>query len=515
MKKLTPIITLKLGSLAALLISFFLSNTLLAAENPNIIVILADDLGYSDLGIYGGEIETPNIDQLAREGVRFTGLKNASRCTPSRASFLTGRYSHSVGVGAMSKDENLPAYRGQLSADAPTIAEIMKAQGYATGIVGKWHQTYTGKSKQKALYPLDRGFDFFYGTWWGAKDYFSPKFMMKNDEHIPDDTKYPDDFYLTHALSDSAIEFVEAQIDQQKPFFLYLAHYAPHAPIQAPKDRVQKCIERYKVGFTQLQRERLKRQKKLGVAPKNAVLRDQANNWNKLSEKDKGEWVNTMATYAAMIEIMDDGIGQLIDVLKKKNQYDNTLIIFLSDNGSTPERKGKRNLANFCAELSNTPYSGVKAHALEGGISSPLIVSWPEQLAEYANQIRHGHCHIIDILPTCLEASGINFPGSFKGITPVRPDGISLMAGVKGAELEKRTFFWEHHKSRAVYHDGWKLVNDKSTWKLYDLKNDPSEQSDLSKQYPERTEELKVLWTKWGTDYGVIRLPSNQKKRKK
>ena len=248
------------------------STPLLGAEKPNIIVILADDLGYSDLSIYGGEIETPHIDQLAREGVRFTGLKNASRCTPSRASFLTGRYSHAVGVGAMSKDQNLPAYRGQLSADAPTIAEIMKPHGYATGIVGKWHQTYTGESKQKALYPLDRGFEYFYGAWWGAKSYFKPKFMMKNDKLIPDSTKYPDDYYLTHDLSDSAIEFVESSVDQQKPFFLYLAHYAPHAPIQAPKERVQKCIERYKAGFVKLQQERLERQKKLGVAPPNAVL---------------------------------------------------------------------------------------------------------------------------------------------------------------------------------------------------------------------------------------------------
>lgn len=512
MKSVKGIITFRSGLVFSLLALF--STSLIGAEKPNVIVILADDLGYSDLGIYGGEIQTPNIDQLAREGVRFTGLKNASRCTPSRASFLTGRYSHSVGVGAMSKDENLPAYRGQLSAEAPTIAEIMKAQGYATGIVGKWHQTYTGKSKQKALYPLDRGFDFFYGTWWGAKDYFSPKFMMKNDKHIPDSTKYPDDFYLTHALSDSAIEFVEAQNEQKKPFFLYLAHYAPHAPIQAPKERIQKCMDRYKAGFSQLQRERFERQQKLGVAPQNAAIQESMK-WEKLSEKDKKAWINTMATYAAMIEIMDDGIGELFDVLKKNGQYDNTLILFLSDNGSTPEHKGTENVANLCAALSNTPYSGVKAHALEGGISSPLIVSWPKQLAEHANQIRHGHCHIIDILPTCLEATGINFPESFKGSTPVQPDGISLMAAVKGKELEKRTFFWEHHQSRAVYHDGWKLVADKAPWKLYNLNNDPGEKSDLSKQYPERTEELKAMWTKWGTDYGVIRVPSNKKKKKK
>ncbi|MDD7985201.1 arylsulfatase [Lentisphaera marina] len=520
MKKLKFII--KYSLLGAMLAALFCS-TLTAADpssptgydvasRPNIIVILADDMGYSDLGCYGGEIQTPNIDALAREGVRFTGFKNTARCTPSRASLLTGRYSHSVGVGAMQQDQHLPGYRGQLSADAPTIAEILKPHGYATGVVGKWHQTVTGKSKQKPLFPLDRGFDFFYGTWWGAKDYFSPKFMMKNSEHIPDSTTYPADFYLTYALSDSAIEFVDSQLGQKNPFFLYLAHYAPHAPIQAPADRIQKCMERYKVGFVQLQQERFERQQELGVAPDNAATIDQSSKWNALSEAEKNEWVTTMATYAAMIEVMDEGIGQLIDVLKKNGQYDNTLILVLSDNGSTPNHKGTRNSANLCAALSNTPFSGVKAHALEGGISSPLIVSWPDKLKEYAGQIRNGRCHIIDILPTCLEAAGVKFPDSFKGIKPVQADGINLMAAVKGAELENRPFFWEHLKSRAVYRDGWKLLADKTLWKLYDLSKDPGEQCDLSSKHPERASALKALWTEWAEEYDVIPWPSARKK---
>ncbi len=209
-----------------------------AADKPNIIVIMADDLGYSDLACYGGEIETPYIDRLAQDGVRFTGFKNTARCAPSRASLLTGRYQHAVGVGRMTTDENRPGYRGQLSTEAPTLAEILRPHGYATGIVGKWHLTFTGKSEtQKQLFPLDRGFDFYYGTWWGAKDYFSPQFMMKNREHL-EDGNYPEDYYLTEDLSDSAIDFVESQSGRDRPFFLYLAHYAPHKPIQAPKERV-------------------------------------------------------------------------------------------------------------------------------------------------------------------------------------------------------------------------------------------------------------------------------------
>ena len=251
MKRFKDTIRFYVVILVVLLAVHSMSSYLLGTEKPNVIVIMADDLGYSDLSCYGGEIQTPNIDRLAEEGVRFTGFKNTARCAPSRASLLTGRYQHSVGVGRMTaNDFKRPGYRGQLSTEAPTLAEIFKSKGYGTGMVGKWHLTVHDKSStQKRLYPCDRGFDHFYGTWWGAKDYFKPKFMMKNHDLIDDNTKYPDDFYLTHALSDSAIEFVEAQNDQKKPFFLYLAHYAPHAPIQAPEERIQKCLERYKPGF--------------------------------------------------------------------------------------------------------------------------------------------------------------------------------------------------------------------------------------------------------------------------
>lgn len=508
--------------IGALLAALLFSSSLSAdgedgARKPNIIVIMADDLGYSDLGCYGGEIQTPHIDQLAKEGVRFTGFKNTSRCTPSRASLLTGRYSHAVGVGAMSQDQNLPGYRGQLSADAPTMAEILKPHGYATGIVGKWHQTFTGESSQKPLYPLDRGFDFFYGTWWGAKNYFRPKYMMKNHEHIDDNTEYPEDFYLTHALSDSAIEFVENQIDQDRPFYLYLAHYAPHAPIQAPKDRVQKCFDRYMAGFETLQRERFARQLELGVVPEHAKIAAGMSAWDKLNDSKKQEWAETMATYAAMIEIMDDGIGELIETLKKSGQYDNTLILVFSDNGATPERKGKAPVSTLLAELSNTPYRSYKAHTLEGGIASPLIISWPDKFREHAGSLRHGPCHIIDILPTCLEAAEVEFPTEFRGQTAIQPDGRSILSAVTGKVLPERPFYWEHYGRRAVYKDGWKLVADgaNSPWKLYNLTNDPTEQSDLSQQFPERADALQRDWTHWAKQNHVFPLKGSKGKSRK
>ncbi len=499
---------IKCNLLGVLLAVPFFCSVLAAADKPNIIVIMADDMGYSDLGCYGGEILTPNIDQLAQEGVRFTGFKNTARCTPSRASLLTGRYSHSVGVGSMSKDENLPGYRGQLSADAPTMAEILKPHGYGTGIVGKWHQTYTGKSSQKQLFPLDRGFDFFYGTWWGAKNYFRPKYMMKNGAHIDDNTKYPDDFYLTHALSDSAVEFVDAQVGQDRPFYLYLAHYAPHAPIQAPEDRVQKCLERYRAGFELLQRERFARQQELGVVPENAKIAGGMPSWDTLSDAQKEEWAKTMATYAAMIEIMDDGIGELIETLKKNGQYDNTLILVLSDNGSCPGRKGEPPVSTLLAALSNTPYRSFKCHTFEGGIASPLIISWPDKLREQAGAVRHGPCHIIDILPTCLDAAGVEFPSAFRGGKPVAPDGGSLMDAVVGAELPPRPLFWEHWGSRAVYQDGWKLVADgvSKSWELFNLTDDPTEQNDLSEQFPERADALERRWETWAQKNNVLPL---------
>ncbi|MEW6998395.1 arylsulfatase [Colwelliaceae bacterium BS250] len=476
-------------------------------SKPNLIIIMADDLGFSDLGSYGGEIKTPNIDQLAYNGIRFTGFKNTSRCAPSRASLLTGRYQHGVGVGRMSLDENLPAYRGQISTDIPIIAEILQAKDYSTAIVGKWHLTNTNKSKQEKQYPLDRGFDFFHGTWWGAKDYFSPQFMMKNDQHLAEG-HYPKDYYLTDDLSKSAIDFVDSQIKQKQPFFLYLAHYAPHAPIQAPLTRVQDIIARYKAGFLQLQRQRFERQKKLGVIPDNAKFLDQSQQWQQLNSADQNTWITTMATYAAMIEIMDEGIGHLIDLLKKSDLYDNTLIMVLSDNGSSDKQKGPKALGNLLSSLSNTPYRSHKAHTLEGGISSPFIVHWPKQLGQYSGQIRHGQVHINDILPTALDALAIDFPKTFQGKKTTPPDGISLINAIKGENVKSRPLFWEHYGRRAVYFKDWKLVNDgkNAPWQLFNLNTDPTEQHDLSKQSPERYENLKKMWMDWAHKNNVLQV---------
>ena len=343
---------------------------LFAGDQPNIIVIMADDLGYSDLGCYGGEIKHRISMPWREKGFDLLALK-IHAAVPHPA-LLYSRVAMRILLGSgLWRKTGIFWLSRQLSVEAPTMAEILRPHGYATGIVGKWHQTVVGDSSQQPLYPLDRGFDFFYGTWWGAKDYFRPRFMMKNHQHIGDKNKYPDDFYLTRALSNSALEFVQKQIDQDRPFYLYLAHYAPHTPIQAPEDRVQDCFDRYKAGFETLQHERFARQLALGVVPENAKISAGMPSWNKLKDSQKREWATIMATYAAMIEIMDEGIGALIEMLKRNGQYDNSLILVFSDNGASPERKGKPPVSNLLAALSNTPYLSYKAHTFEGE-SHPL-----------------------------------------------------------------------------------------------------------------------------------------------
>jgi arylsulfatase len=485
-----------------ILLTLLFALSLHAATPPNVVIIMADDLGYSDLGCYGGEIRTPNIDQLAAEGVRFTGFKNTCRCAPSRASLLTGRYQHAVGVGRMTQADNGPGYRGQLSKAAPTLAEILSMNDYATGMIGKWHLSLvTDKEKQKGSFPCDRGFDFFHGTWWGAKSFFSPEYMMKNHDHLPNGN-YPKDYYLTTDLSKSAIDFVKSQkID--KPLFLYLAHYAPHKPIQAPKERVDQCKERYRAGFAKLQKERFARQQKLGVLPENGELAAGMPSWDKLSKAKQEKWTTTMATYAAMIEIMDDGIGDLINLLKQRGQYENTLFLVLSDNGSTKEGKGD----DTYSRLSNTPFKGMKAFTHEGGVASPLIVNWPARLGDHAGQVRHGPCHIIDLLPTCLDATGLPFPNEFRGGKPGVPDGESLLGMVAGKPHAERPLFWEHVGRRAVYQNGWKLVYIKKSWELYNLSADPTEQRDLAKKLPERAEELRLAWMTWARKHHVMTAP--------
>lgn len=484
-------------------------------QPPNILLIMADDLGYSDLGSYGGEIRTPNIDKLATDGIRFTQFTNTSRCCPSRATLLTGREHHDVGMGWMTAaDEHRPGYRGQITDEVPTIAEILKQNGYGTYMSGKWHVTADGnykgvdKLEPNGSWPTERGFDEYYGGLTGGGSYYEVKSLLRNKTHITD---FPEDYYYTTAITDYALEFID-QHDPKVPFFLYLAHYAPHRPMQAPEERIATYREIYSVGYDKLREARYQNLIDLGIIETgqdvpvhNADFDGEWPAWDSLSTEQQETWIEEMATYAAMVEIMDEGIGEVIDALKAKGMYDDTLVLFLSDNGATMEGGEASTLA---AALSNTPFRQYKQFTHFGGIRSPLIVHYPKNFAEKSGTLRREWAHIMDILPTTLDIAEIDYPESFRGHKIDSPDGISLLPAIDGTSLPERDLFFEHQTSCAIISDGWKLVRlrESDPWELYNLSEDPFQIHNVVDKYPERAQELEEKWTQWAEHNNVFPL---------
>lgn len=483
--------------------------------HPNVVLIMCDDMGFSDLGCYGSEIKTPNIDALAEEGIRFSQFKNTGRCCPSRAALLTGRYQHAVNMGWMTAvDEHRAGYRGQIPKKYPTIAEVFRENGYSTYMAGKWHVTLDGAysspdSRPNGSYPLERGFDRYYGALTGGGSYYKPRALMDGNEKVKE---IPKDFYYTHAITNSATKFINEH-NAAKPFFIYIAHYAPHLPLQAPADRVAKCRSRYEVGYDVLRERRFDKLKKLGAFPHvkgdAPIHQKEFNNkypkWENLPKNKQEAWINNMATYAAMIEIVDDGIGEVVQTLKKKNLYKNTIFLFMSDNGATQEN-GEIN--QLIANLGNTPYRSYKQWCFMGGISSPLIICYPKQASKDAGTWRYENAHIIDILPTCVNLAGIKYPKTFAGTRVSEPDGKSLLPVLQGKKIPERPLFFEHQTSSAIILGDWKLVRkDKnSAWELIQLSSDLFEQRDVAEKYPKQKKELEEKWTKWATQYNVFPL---------
>ncbi len=484
---------------------------------PNIVLIMADDLGFADLGCYGGEIETPNLDALAANGVRFTQFKNTGRCCPSRASLMTGCYPHSVGMGWMTAvDEHRPGYRGQLSAKQPTIAELLKAAGYKSYMSGKWHLTVDGAYKGKSDYepngswPSDRGFDGSWASLSGGGSYWHNNMLVRDDKALPAITE-GGSWYYTHAITEHALGHINGH-DFARPMFLYVAHYAPHRPLQAPAERIEQCMDRYRVGYDVLRRKRFERQRALGLIdgavdlPKlEKVYKKQKGQpvWESLSAKQQAAWVKEMATYAAMVEIMDEGIGQLVDALKAKGQLDNTVIVFLSDNGAT--REGGF-ISQLAADLSNTPYQYYKKDSYNGGISSPLIVHWPAGLSGAGGKLNRTPSHIIDLVPTMMDIAGVGFPAEALAQGAIEPEGVTLRPLAVTRDASERTFYWEHQTGRAIYRDGWKLVSyhADAPWELYHLEQDPFEQHDVSAVQPEHAKALREAWERWAERNHVL-----------
>lgn len=478
-------------------------------QYPNIVLIMCDDMGFSDLGCYGGEVHTPNIDFLAQHGLRFSQFKNTGRSCPSRAALLTGHYQHEAEMGWMTAvDEHRPGYRGQISASLPTIAEVLSANGYATYMSGKWHVTVDGAfDSPNGSYPVQRGFDRYYGCLHGGGSYYKPDPVYNDLQRV---TEFADDYYYTTAITDSAVSFIQRH-PVDVPMFIYVAHYAPHLPLQAPKERVDACRARYEAGYDVLRRQRFERQKSLGIIDESMELpwfqqefKDgKRPAWTDLTPEQQQRWITDMATYAAMIEVMDDGIGQVIQTVKDKGMFENTVFLFMSDNGAT--REGGY-LGQLMADLSNTPYRNYKSTCFQGGTSAPFIVMYGDEAKNtQKGGICREVCHIIDVFPTCLDLASTKYPAKFHK-KKVTLSGTSLLPAVHSKKLKPRDLYFEHQSSCAIISDGWKLVraSGKLPWELIDLTTDPFETKDLSAEHPRKVADLEKRWTRWAEKMHVF-----------
>ncbi|MFT3902202.1 MAG: arylsulfatase [Niabella sp.] len=502
-------------------------------KRPNIVLIMADDMGYADIGCYGSEIHTPNIDGLAANGLRFRQFYNAARCCPSRASLMTGLYPHQAGIGHMTNDPEdstafnygVPAYQGSINNESVTIAEVLKSVGYNTLMTGKWHLGYHDPQK----WPLQRGFDKYYGILAGAANYFNPT-GKRGLTYMNEPVSPEGEFYITDAFTNYAIKFINENIQQKerKPFFLYLAYTSPHWPLNALDSDIAKYRDKYKNGWSALRRQRYERMKQLGVIKDDAGLSaDDGAEWEALTPEQKDEMDYRMAIYAAQIDRMDQNIGRVIQALKQAGELDNTLILFVSDNGACAEGGnlggGKKELlgthggyflsyGQSWANASVAPFKKYKHWVHEGGISTPLIVHWPAKMPQ---NIRGGftdqYGFFPDIMATCVKVSGATYPRKFNGHSIIPLQGSSFLPVVLGKDrpVHKQPIFWEHEGNAAVRYGNMKLVKEykpdhKSKWELYDMHKDRSELDDLSASMPKLVEKLSKDYDQWAKRVGVL-----------
>ncbi len=481
-----------------------------SAAPPNIVLIMCDDMGFSDIGCYGGEIDTPNIDRLAAEGLKFRQFYNNAKCTTTRASLITGLYPRQTGP--------------LLKPNMVTIAEVLKQAGYRTALSGKWH---LGSNKPRR--PSDRGFDEYYGLLDGCCNFFDPsrpdpkfkggrvRVFAKNDQRI---TEFPDEFYTTDAFTDFALDFVDRVTKEEKkpPFFLHVCYTAPHYPLHAKPEDIKKYQGKYLEGWEKVRRERHRRQIEMGLVDPEWKLPQpnrEVEAWDNAANKD---WQDLrMAVYAAMIDCMDQNIGRLLAKLKETGQEENTIVMFLSDNGGCAETPGGNNPEQIpgpkefythvgpgWAYAQNTPFRRYKQWVHEGGISTPFIVRWPGHVKPdtLTNQVGH----IIDILPTCADLGGTTYPKTYnvEDILPV--EGLSLLPIFQGKKREPhKTLYWEWAGNRAIRQRQWKLCWDKGVkkWELYNIETDRTETNDLAQYNRNRVQEMTEAWFDWAETTGV------------
>ena len=491
-----------------------------AARKPNIIVILVDDMGWSDISCYGSEIPTPSLDRLAANGIRFTQFYNTARCCPTRASILTGLYPHQIGVGHMVGDDGTPGYRGRLNDQCVTLAEVLRGGGYFTAMTGKWHV-----GQEHGVVPWQRGFDHSLNAPAGGFYYAGgnkARLFLNGKELANDDPVLPKNWYITDLWTDFALRFIDESLPTKKPFFLYLAHNAPHFPLQAPAEDIAKFRGKYLIGWDKLREERHKRQIAAGLVDKAWAMSlrpPEVKPWDQCSAEEKDRFDLIMAIYAAVVAHMDASVGRLVEGLQKRGLLDNTLILFLSDNGGNAESGPNGTLKGeppggpastvFCgqswATLQNTPFRRYKHYNHEGGISTPLIAHWPAGIPA-RGELRHQPGHLIDIMATCADVGAAPYPKEFNG-QPIQPmEGTSLVPAFANKTIQRDALYWEHEGNAAVRVGDYKLVRKGGggQWELYDLAKDRTELGDLAGRMPDKVKELAAKWNAWAERCHVL-----------
>lgn len=505
---------------------------------PNILLIMADDMGYSDLGCFGSEIDTPHLDRLAGNGLIFTQFYNGAKCCPTRASLLTGLYSHEAGLGAMAKkDYGFPGYRGEIGRNTVTIAEVLKGTGYGTYICGKWHVTYNwGDNHPKYNWPCQRGFDKFYGSTMSGYSYFTPGPLARDNKMIRSKGK---DYYFTDAISDNTVDYIKQHFNDtpDKPFFAYVAYLSPHFPLHAKEKDIRKYQGRFKEGWDVLRRRRYEKMVAKGILKTHWRLNEREDTTTAWEDAEHKAWQQRrMEVYAAQIDCMDQGIGRIVKTLESLDKLDNTLILFMSDNGGASKEldsmrfKGKKKytragklmqVGNYphtmpgsegtyqsygepWAYLSDTPFRKFKRWVHEGGISAPLIVHWPQRI-KARGDLRFQVGHVMDIMPTCVEVAGANYPDTFDGRAILPMSGRSLVPYFDSTTTKERTICWEYEGNRAIRSGKWKLVADgqDGAWELYNMEKDRTEINNLAADFPDLVQQLAQQWQAWADKVGV------------
>jgi len=498
------------------------------ADTPNIVIILADDLGFSDIGPFGGDIDTPALRRLTDRGIRMSSYYVTPRCSPSRAALLTGHHPHSVGIGVLTTDSRPQGYAGSLTTEVPTLAERLKPHGYATGLFGKWHLA-SQVATPSETWPTRRGFDEFRGILPGASSYYQPP--LTEGETRLDDSELGEDFFFTDDITARGEDFVRRHAADAEPFFLFLTYTAPHWPLHAREDEIAKYRERFEAGWAAARTGRLAGLRAEGILPDleeqtAQVLRD----W---PEEDRAWQIERMAVYAAQVESLDRGVGRILDALDEAQVADDTLVLFFSDNGGCAEelppgesmfpattapastRDGRdipfgndpavmpgpetsyQSYGKDWATVSNTPFRMWKRWVHEGGISTPFIASWPAGGIPRGGAVSHSVGHVIDIVPTIMDALG----------QPNPAEGESLLPVWRSPELDDadRVLCWEHIGNAAVRRGPMKLVREwGGPWELYDLSRDRTEAVDLASERPETVRELSALYEEWARAHAVI-----------